>query len=382
MAGSRTVPAAFVRGGSSKALVFREECLPTTREEREILFLRAMGSPDPNGRQLDGMGGGVSSLSKVCIVGPSTHPDADVDYTFAQVQIDRPRVDWSGNCGNMSSAIGPFAVDEGMLGNVRDGETSVVIHNTNTSRLIRATFEVRGGRAVHRGDLVIPGVGGSGAPIRLDFLDPGGATTGTMLPAGTTTTLTIAGHGKVGVSLIDVANACVYVHADDVGLSGTELPDRLGELGDAMRLLEDIRVAGSLAFGIEGAEAAARANRLLPFVAVVSPAADFETLAGETVRSAEIDLNVRVMSNGQPHRAIPITIGVCTAVAAALPGSIPNRVRLPGSGDRLRIGMPSGVIHVGGDVSVNDGPDGRTMTARSGFVYRTSRRLFSGSVHV
>src|SRR5471032_752213 len=177
------IPAVFMRGGTSNAIVLHERDLPRDHALWDEIFLAAIGSPDPYGRQLDGMGGGVSSLAKVCIIGPPTRDDADVDYTFAQVQVKESAVDYGGNCGNMSSAIGPFAVDEGLV-SVADGKCAVRIHNTNTGKVIRASFAVPNGRSVAEGDLAIPGVAGTGAAVRLDFLDPGGASTGRLLPGG------------------------------------------------------------------------------------------------------------------------------------------------------------------------------------------------------
>ena len=175
-------PAVFMRGGTSRAIMFHARDLPE-RAGWDPIFLAAMGSPDPNGRQLNGMGGGISSLSKVCVLAPSDRMDADIDYTFAQVQIRDPRVDYRSNCGNMSSAVGPFAVDEGIVR--PNGDAAVVrIFNTNTGKIIRSTFPLEDGRAATDGDLAIPGVAGTGAPVRLDFLAPGGATTGKLLPTG------------------------------------------------------------------------------------------------------------------------------------------------------------------------------------------------------
>src|SRR5688500_5423057 len=177
------IPAVFMRGGTSNAIVFNAANLPQDRALWDEIFLSAIGSPDPYGRQLDGMGGGISSLSKVCIVGPSSRPDADIDYTFAQVLVKEKRVDYSGNCGNMSSAMGPFAVDEGLVR--ASGEEAVVrIHNTNTRKIIRARFALDEGLAAVDGELAIPGVSGTGAPVPLEFLNPGGATTGRLLPTG------------------------------------------------------------------------------------------------------------------------------------------------------------------------------------------------------
>ena len=208
----QSIPAVFMRGGTSRAVMFHARDLPD-RAEWDPIFLAAMGSPDPNGRQLNGMGGGISSLSKVCILAPSDRADADIDYTFAQVQIRDPRVDYRSNCGNMSSAVGPFAVDEGIVR--PNGDSAVVrIFNTNTRKIIRSTFPLEDGRAATDGDLAIPGVAGTGAPVRLDFLAPGGATTGRLLPTGKPTDrLDLPDIGSIEVSLVDAANACVFVHA-------------------------------------------------------------------------------------------------------------------------------------------------------------------------
>ena len=234
------VPAVFMRGGTSNAVVFDRRHLPDDEAGRERLFIAALGSPDPYGRQLDGMGGGISSLSKVCIVGPPSRPDADVDYTFGQVAVDRPQIDWSSNCGNMSSAIGPFAVDEGMV-ETSGPEGVVVIHNTNTGKLIRSRFPVEDGRAAVEGETTIPGVSGTGAPVDLEFLDPGGAGTGTLLPTGNVLDLLeVEGAGSVPVSLVDAANPFVFVDASDVGIAGTEMPAALDARPEVMEHLERV----------------------------------------------------------------------------------------------------------------------------------------------
>ena len=199
------LPAVFMRGGTSNAVVFHAGDLPRDRAQWDEIFLAAIGSPDPYGRQLDGMGGGVSSVSKVCVVGPSTRPDADIDYTFAQVQVKKAEVDYSANCGNMSSAMGPFAVDEGLI-KVSGREAIVRIHNTNTKKIIQARFNMDEGLSEVDGDLAIPGVSGTGSPVRLEFLQPGGATTGKLLPTGNVTdVLDVPGVGKLTVSMVDAA---------------------------------------------------------------------------------------------------------------------------------------------------------------------------------
>ncbi|MEH3145170.1 MAG: PrpF family protein [Methylobacterium frigidaeris] len=373
------IPAVFMRGGTSKAILFHARDLPAGRAAWDALFTAAMGSPDPYGRQLDGMGGGVSSLSKVCVIAPSRRPDADVDYTFAQVQVGESRVDYAGNCGNMSAAIGPFAVDEGLVPAAGDAAT-VRIFNTNTGKLIHATFPVSGGRARYDGDLAIPGVSGTGAPIRLDFVEPGGATTGRLLPTGRVVDrLEVPGFGPVEASLVDAANATVFVRARDVGLTGTELPDRIEATPGLPGLLEAIRVQGSVRMGIAPDAEAARTIRMVPFVALVSPPAQAPTLAGDTVAADAIDLAARVISNGQPHRALPLTVSLCTAVAARLPGTVVAEAMPVAAGaGPVRLGMPSGVLTVGADVVAAEG----AWVARAGSFYRTARRLFDGRVWV
>ena len=256
-------PAVFMRGGTSRAIMFHAKDLPA-REAWDPIFLAAMGSPDPNGRQLNGMGGGISSLSKVCVLAPSQREDADIDYTFAQVQIREAQVDYRSMCGNMSSAVGPFAVDEGLLR--PNGDQAVVrIFNTNTRKIVRSTFPLVEGRAATDGTLAIPGVAGTGAPVRLDFLSPGGATTGRLLPTGhVINELTVPEAGTIPVSMIDAANACVFVRASDLGLTGRELPEALDQDAALLAKLQRIRRAASVAMGIARDEAEARTINGVP----------------------------------------------------------------------------------------------------------------------
>jgi len=367
-----------MRGGTSKALIFLERNLPADRKAWAELFLRAIGSPDPYGRQLNGMGGGVSSLSKVCIIGVPTRPDADVDYTFAQLTPREANVDYSGNCGNMSSAIGPFAVDEGLV-KAADGEKTVRIHNTNTKKIICSTFQVRNGLAVVEGDLEIPGVAGTGSPIRLDFLDPGGATTGRLLPTNKPVdTLTIPKIGRVELSMVDAANACVFVSASTLGLSGTELPDELDANQRVLGILASIREHASVAMGITKSLDDARARTFTPFVGMISGPQDAATLTGGRIAAQDVDLTVRMMSSGQPHRALPLTASLCTAVAAQIPETLVGQARRFGSKGPLRVAMPSGVLNVDAEVLRSNG----TWNAKRGAFYRTARRLFDGFVYV
>lgn len=374
----RRFKAAFIRGGTSKALVFHARDLPADRAEWDAIFLACMGSPDRHGRQLNGMGGGVSSLSKVCVVGPPSVEGADVDYTFVQVQVKDARCDWSGNCGNMSSAIGPFAVDEGLVAAPPDGTALVRIHNTNTKKIIHARFPVAGGASVEAGDLEIPGVHGTGAPVRLDFLDPGGATTGRLLPTGRVLDgLDVPGVGCIEASLVDAANACVFVDAAALGLAGTELPDALDADAALLQRLAAIRLHASVAMGIAPTLEAARDVRLVPLIGFIAAPQDSRMLAGDTVPAAACDLVVRMISNGQPHRALPLTGSLCTAVAAQLEGSVPQRLARAGRGGPLRLAMPSGVLTVDAHVV----RDGAAWRAERGSFYRTTRRLFEGFVH-
>lgn len=370
-------PAVFMRGGTSRAIMFHARNLPD-RAEWDPIFLAAMGSPDPNGRQLNGMGGGISSLSKVCILAPSDRADADVDYTFAQVQIREASVDYRSNCGNMSSAVGPFAVDEGIVR--PNGDTAVVrIFNTNTRKIIRSTFPLEDGRAATDGELAIPGVAGTGAPVRLDFLAPGGATTGKLLPTGhATDRLELRGGETIEVSLVDAANACVFVRASDLGLTGRELPEELERDGALMERLQVIRRRASVAMGITKDEAEARGVAAVPIIGFVAPPMDAPTLSGEPIGADQVDLTVRFLSNGQPHRALPLTASLCTAVAANIAGTVVAEALRGGTGGQVRIGMPSGILTVGAEVS----QEGGQWTAHSGAFYRTARRLFDGRVYV
>ena len=372
--------AVFMRGGTSKAVIFRADDLPLERDRWAPIFLGVIGSPDPHGRQLDGMGGGVSSLSKVCVIGPPTHPDADVDYTFAQVSVRSATVDYSGNCGNMSSAVGPFAIDEGLV--QADGAEAVVrIHNTNTKKLIVARFAIDDGRAAVEGDFVLPGVSGTGAAVRLEFLDPGGAGTGRLLPTGNVIDrLDVARHGAFEVSMIDAANPCVFVAAESLGMAGTEMPDELEANGDLLARLEAIRIAASLRMGIARSVDEAMRKPSIPKVAMVTGPHDAVTLAGARLATDDADLTVRMISIGQPHRAVPLTGAMCLAVASRLPGSIVHRVARPAATPEapVRIAQPSGLTMVG--AAVRRAADGWVVDHAT--VYRTARRLMEGVVFV
>ncbi|MBV8360469.1 MAG: PrpF family protein [Deltaproteobacteria bacterium] len=373
------IPAAFMRGGTSKAIMFRQDHLPRDRSLWDRIFVAALGSPDPNGRQLDGMGGGLSSLSKVCVVGPSTRPDADVDYTFAQVAIRDGSVDYSGNCGNMSSAVGPFAIDEGLVQS--NGTEAVVhIHNTNTHKIIVSRFALDDGCAAVEGAFVLPGVAGTGAPIRLDFLDPGGAGTGKLLPTGNPLDRLELPDGSIEASLIDAANPCVFVMAEAMGMSGAELPDELEANRALLARLEAVRIAASIQMGIAATPEEAARKPSIPKVAMVAAPKDAHTLSGEILLADSADVIVRMISLGQPHRAVPLTGAMCLAVAARIEGSLVYCIaRRPAAMDEpVRIAQPSGLTVVGASVC----REGDSWHAGQATVYRTARRLMDGVVYI
>jgi 2-methylaconitate cis-trans-isomerase PrpF len=366
--------AVFMRGGTSKALMLHRHDLPEQQEDWAPIFMAAMGTPDPNGRQLDGMGGGISSLSKVCVIGPPTHPDADVDYTFAQIGVDRATADYGGNCGNMSSAVGPFAVDEGLVKTVADGSATVRIHNTNTHKLIVARFAVEGGLAAVHGTFAIDGVTGTGAPICLEFRDLAGARTGSLLPTGEPLhTLSLPGDRTVRASLVDAANPCVFIAAADLNLVGNERPEDMEANKALMADLEALRRQASTLMGLAPDLEAAAVSRSVPFIGLVAPPRAWRTQAGIDRSATDADIAVRMLSSGNPHRAIPITSALCVAVACRTPGTLPAQLCSSPAGP-LRIGHPSGTIMVEAEQDVRQG---RVLHAS---VYRTARRLFQGEV--
>jgi len=362
----RRIRAVYMRGGTSRCLVFHDVDLPPAGARRDEILLRALGSPDPYGRQLDGLGGGISSLSKACIIGAATHPEADVDYTFAQVEVRTPVVDYKGNCGNCSSAVGPFAIDEGLV-KAKDGEEAVVrIHNTNTRKIIVAHVPVRDGEAAVDGDFELAGVPGRGARIALDFVDPGGAGTGRLLPSGAPRDVI----GGVQASMVDATNPMVFVRARDLGLTGTERPEALDADRALSGRLEAIRVEAAERMGIAGSAA-------IPKVAVVAPGAGFTGLDGNAYEAGAADLLARVISMGNCHRAFALTAAMCLAVAARIDGTVVRECCGSVTGD-VRLGHPSGVLPIAASVSTRDGgPRAEHVT-----VYRTARRLMEGFVRV
>ena len=361
----KKIRAVYMRGGTSRCLVFHQTDLPPAGAERDRVLLLALGSPDPYGRQLDGMGGGISSLSKACIIGPPSHPDADVDYTFAQIEVAKAVVDYKGNCGNCSSSVGPFAIDEGLVKAV-EGETLVRIHNTNTRKLIVAHVPVHEGEALVEGDFELAGVAGRGARIALDFLDPGGAGTGRLLPTGAPRE-TIDG---IDASLVDATNPVVFVRAKGLGLLGTETPQAIGADRELSARLESIRVEAARRMGIPGSAA-------VPKIAMVAPATAFTALDGVRHSADEVDLVTRVISMGNCHRAVALTVAMCLAVAARVDGTVVRECADAGARD-IRLGHPSGVLPIDAAVRRRDG----AAWAERVTVYRTARRLMEGFARI
>ncbi|AXC48322.1 PrpF family protein [Paracoccus suum] len=380
--GQSFVPAVFYRGGSSKGVIFHARDLPDDRAEIEAILLAVLGSPDPNGRQLNGMGGGISSLSKAVILAPSDDPAADVDYTFVQVAVDAAECVWDGVCGNLASVVGPFAVEEGLVPPPADGEALVRFREAATGKIIYSRFPCADGVPVVQGDFVIAGVAGTGAMIRLDYRDPGGAITGRLLPTGQLTQeLVLADGSSVEVSLIDSSNACVFVAAASVGLTGTESPDAIEARGEVMARLDEIRRRAGVLMGL--AERPDALGLFNPRIAVVSAPADFTSLDGTRWNAGSHDIATRMLSMGRPHRAVPLASALCLGVACGIEGTLPNRLARtaadqPARG-MVRVGTPSGVITVGAEVARDAGGEWRAISAAS---FRTARRLMQGQVAI
>jgi 2-methylaconitate cis-trans-isomerase PrpF len=365
------IPVTIMRGGSSRALVFHTRDLPADTAEQDRIFLAALGCPDPDCRQVDGLGGTSSTTNKVAIVGPSEQPGVDVDYSFAQLAMDRDFVDRRGSCGNISAAIGPFAIEEGLVP-ATEPTTTVTIRNTNTERLIVAHVPTAGGRFACEGDYTIPGVPGCGARVGLEFVDPAGSVTGRLLPTGREReVLSVPGVGDVEVSLVDAANPVAFLRFEAVGLEPSVRPERIDGDPELLARIEAVRAAACVAMGLasDPAEATA-AVPAVPKLIFVAPG------------DGEADLVTTGMSMGRVHRALQVTGAVCVAAAAAVPGSVVHdalgspaaRERLP-----LRLRHPAGVMDVDATVRTAEAPDRRVERVGVG---RTARRVMAGTVYV
>ncbi len=376
----KRIPAVLMRGGTSKALFFHDNHLPRDPATRSRVILAAFGSPDPNRRQIDGLGGGVSTTSKMAIISPSPSPDYDVVYNFGQVSIDRPIVDYKGNCGNISSAVGPFAVDEGLVPAV-EPITRVRIHQLNTNKLITAEVPVKDGRFDETGDYTIAGVPGTHARITLRFDDPGGAVTGRLFPTGhRRDAIEVPGHGRVTITIIDAANPVVLVRADAIGLTGTEI-DEIDAGRDIKQTLEAIRCQAAVLIGLAAsAEEATQRSQAVPKIAFVAPPRPYTDTGGGTVAAEAIDITARIMSMGTLHRSYAVSGGIATAGAAMIPDTVAYDLLTAEARQRdlLRIGHPGGIIEMGAVID----REGEGCVYREALVGRTARRLMEGYVLV
>lgn len=373
------VPAVIMRGGTSKAVFFHERDLPADPSVRDQFILSAYGSPDPDRRQIDGLGGATSTTSKVAVIGEGTGDGVDVTYDFGQVAIDAPLIDRRGNCGNISSAVGPYAVDEGLV-EPQEGITKVRFLNRNTGKVIVAHVPTRDGRFQPVGDFEIPGVPGTGAKIELEYLDPGGAVTGRLLPTGNPTDeLDVPGVGTLEVSHVDAANPLVFVRWSDLGLTGEELPEQIDSDPELLLRIEAVRAAAAVQVGIAAStDEATRITPSVPKLSLVGPPRPYVLTDGTVMPADRIDLRASMMSMGRVHRSHPLTGAIATAVACALSGTVPAQVAATRDGV-TRIGHPAGVMEMAAHPYQR--PDGTwTVDAVSGF--RTARRLMEGWVLV
>ena len=371
----KRVPAIFMRGGSSKGVFFHSSDLPEDKNSWDELFLSVLGSPDPYGRQLNGMGGGISSLSKAVVISPPTRLDADVDYTFAQISVKDTVVDYSSNCGNLSSAVGPFAIDTGLV-DASGMKKEVRIHNTNSGKLIVSKVPLRDGLSEVVGDFSIPGVSGTGAKVQLDFLDPGGTRTGSLLPTGNTVDIiTLPNAGDFEVSLVDASVPCAFIEAKALGVTGSESIEELESNNSLMKLVEEIRLAAGVKMGL--GETIDQIPPTAPKLGIVAEPLAYKTLAGELVDPTSASLTTRIWSMGQVHHVIPLTGAMCLAVACKIPGTLCER-NTKGEGVDIKLANPSGVLPLNAAVEVQ----GNKIIAQHVTAYRTARTLMEGNVLV
>ena len=375
MSDQRRIPCVIARGGTSKGIYIKGNHLPQDQAEKDKTVLAIFGSPDI--RQIDGLGGADPLTSKLAIIGPSSRPDADVDYTFGQVSFKAPVVDYSGNCGNISAGVGPFAIDEGLVAAV-EPVTTVRIHNTNTGKLLIAEVPVENGLAKVDGDCAIDGVPGTGARIMLDFADTKGSATGKLLPSGKPKEMLKTSAGEFEVSLVDCANAMVFIKAESLGLKGTEGPKEFDGDKALLDKLEAIRGAAAVAMGLAKDEAEALSKSpAFPMIAVVSPPADYNSYStGSAVKAENISFVARLMFMQVLHKTYAGTGTVCTGVAACIPGTVVAEVRAerPAWGDVINIGHPCGIIDVEAKVAGEE-------VKRAAFS-RTARRIMEGYVFI
>ncbi len=382
------IPATYMRGGTSKGVFFRLDDLPTSCQmpgaARDALFMRVIGSPDPYSAHIDGMGGATSSTSKCVILSKSSQPDHDVDYLYGQVSIDKAFVDWSGNCGNLSTAAGAFAIHAGLVDPARipeNGTCVVRIWQANIHKTIIAHVPVTNGQVQETGDFELDGVTFAAAEIVLEFLDPSddGEAGGSMFPTGNLVDeLEVPGIGMLKATLISAGIPTVFVNAEDIGYQGTELREAIN--GDATQLarFEAIRVAGALRMGLIKTADEAQTRQHTPKIAFVSPPKRYQASSGKQIEAGEVDLLVRALSMGKLHHAMMGTCAVAIGTAAAVPGTLVNLAAGGGAREAVRFGHPSGTLRVGAQAALVDGQ----WTVTKAIMSRSARILMEGWVRV
>ena len=384
------VPATYIRGGTSKGVFFKLTDLPESAqvagEARDKLLMRIIGSPDPYSKQIDGMGGATSSTSKTVILSKSTHPDHDVDYLFGQVSIDTAFVDWSGNCGNLSAAVGSFAISSGLVDATRipeNGTCTVRIWQANIGKTIIAHVPITNGQVQETGDFELDGVTFPAAEVQLEFLDPAdegeGDGGGAMFPTGNLIdNLEVPNIGTFKATLINAGIPTIFVNAADIGYTGTELQDAINGDAKALERFETIRAYGAVKMGLikDISEAAKRQHT--PKVAFVAPPTDYVSSSGKAVNASDIDLLVRALSMGKLHHAMMGTAAVAIGTAAAVTGTLVNIAAGGGEKSAVRFGHPSGTLRVGAEAKLVNGQ----WTVTKAIMSRSARTLMSGWVHV
>lgn len=365
-----------MRGGTSKGAYLMDEDLPEDPVARDKVILAIYGSPDM--RQINGIGGADPLTSKVAIIARSQRENVDVDYTFGYVGINDAVVDYEGNCGNMSSAVGPFAIAKGLVP-VEEPVTKVRIYNTNTKKIIEAEIPVKNGDIVTAGNYAIDGVPGTGAKIVLNFLNSGGSRTGKLLPTGRAADeITLKNGKKVRVSLVDAANPAVFVKAEDIGLSGVELPRDTEAHPEILEIMEDVRTTAAVMMGL--AKTKEQAGPAVPKVAFVAAAQDYTTMTGSMVMKDDIDLVARTKALAVMHKAYAVTGGICAATAALIEGTVVNEIASARAkaGHIVRLGHPSGILDF--EIGLEKRTDGLFL-AKAG-VARTARPIMEGYIYV
>ncbi|WP_259170217.1 2-methylaconitate cis-trans isomerase PrpF [Comamonas sp. BIGb0152] len=382
------IPALYMRGGTSKGVFFHVPDLPLPAQQpgaaRDALLLRCLGSPDPYGKQIDGLGNASSSTSKAVLLARSTRADHDVDYLFGQVAIDKPLVDWSGNCGNLSAAVGPCAIAMGLIDPARiphNGLCTVRIWQANIGKTIIAQVPICNGQVQETGDFELDGVSFPAAEVQLAFMDPAdeGEDGGAMFPTGQLVDeLDVPGVGRFAATLINAGIPTIFLNAQDLGYSGCELQGDINGDAQALARLEAIRAHGALKMGLiqELGEAASRQHT--PKLAFVAPPASYTASSGKAVDAQDVDLLVRALSMGQLHHAMMGTAAVAIGTAAAVPGTLVNLAAGGGERSAVRFGHPSGTLRVGAEARLQDGQ----WVVTKALMSRSARILMEGAVRV